>query len=97
MPKYINADEYIKYCEENWIVLNVDAVNEQPAADVAPVKHGYFIGTEFDGYADGNPVYYEWECSECGCVFEDDEPHYKFCPYCGAKMDREAEDDGRDL
>ncbi len=50
-------------------------------------KTGYFIGTEFDGYADGSPVYYEWECSECGCVFEDDEPTYNYCPNCGAKME----------
>ena len=49
-------------------------------------KTGHFIGTEFDGYADGSPVYYEWECSECGCVFEDDEPTYNYCPNCGADM-----------
>ena len=61
------------------------------AADVAPVRHGLFLGTEYDGYADGNPVYYEWQCSVCGCIFEDDEPTYNFCPYCGAKMDMEAE------
>lgn len=49
-------------------------------------KKGNFVGTEYDGYADGNPVYYEWKCSECGCVFEDDEPTYNFCPNCGAEM-----------
>ena len=51
-------------------------------------KHGRFVGTEFDGYADGNPVFYEWKCSECGCVFEDEEPTYNYCPNCGAKMER---------
>lgn len=55
--------------------------------DAVPVRHGKFIGTEFDGYADGSPVYYEWKCSECGCVFEDDEPTYNYCPNCGARMD----------
>lgn len=49
-------------------------------------KTGKWIGTEFDGYADGNPVFYEWQCSECGCIFEDEEPTYKFCPNCGTKM-----------
>lgn len=53
------------------------------------VKHGRFIGTEYDGYADGNPVYYEWKCSACGCVFEDDEPTYHYCPNCGARMESE--------
>lgn len=56
-------------------------------ADVAPVRHGKYIGTEFDGYADGCPVYYEWKCSECGCVFEEEEPTYNYCPNCGARME----------
>ena len=55
--------------------------------DAVPVRHGMFIGTESDGYADGNPVYYEWKCSECGCIFEEEEPTYRYCPNCGARMD----------
>jgi len=62
-----------------------------PSADVAPVRHGKYIGTEFDGYADGCPVYYEWKCSECGCVFEEEEPTYNYCPNCGARMDEEVD------
>ena len=49
-------------------------------------KVGEWIGTEYDGYADGNPVYYEWICSECKCVVEDEEPMWNYCPNCGAKM-----------
>jgi rubrerythrin len=64
---------------------------EVDAVDVEPVRHGHYIGTEFDGYADGNPVYYEWKCSECDCVFEDDDPKYRYCPNCGAKMDAEPQ------
>ena len=61
--------------------------------DAVPVRHGKYIGTEFDGYADGCPVYYEWKCSECGCVFEKEEPTYNYCPNCGARMDaQEAEE-----
>lgn len=30
-----------------------------------------------------------YECSECGVVFEDEKPHYKYCPNCGARMDGE--------
>ena len=62
-------------------------IDEMPTVDAVPVRHGKFIGTEYDGYADGSPVYYEWKCSECGCIFEDDEPTYKYCPNCGARMD----------
>ena len=67
----------------------IRVVEKAPTIDAEPVKHGKFIGTEYDGYADGNPVYYEWKCSECGCIFEDDEPTYKYCPNCGARMDEE--------
>lgn len=64
-----------------------DKVRALPTVDAEPVRHGKYIGTEFDGYADGCPVYYEWKCSECGCVFEEEEPTYNYCPNCGAKMD----------
>lgn len=52
-------------------------------------RKGHYIGTQYDGYADGCPVYDEWVCSECGCVFEDEEPTYNYCPNCGARMDGE--------
>lgn len=37
MTRYIDADAYIKYCEDKWIPLNVDAVTEQPTADAVEV------------------------------------------------------------
>lgn len=52
---------------------------------------GRWVGTEFDGYADGNPVYYEWKCSACGCVVEDEEPTWNYCPNCGAEMGEQNE------
>lgn len=70
-----------------------NVIEKQPTVDAEPVRHGKFVGTEYDGYADGYPVYYEWKCSQCGCVFEDEEPTYKYCPNCGAKMDEEKEND----
>ena len=56
-------------------------------------KTGEWIGTAYDGYADGNPVYYEWKCSKCGCIIEEEErPTYNYCPQCGADM--RGEQDG---
>lgn len=72
-----------------------NVIEKQPTVDAEPVRHGKFVGTEYDGYADGYPVYYEWECSQCGCVFEDEKPTYKYCPNCGAKMDLEKENDNK--
>lgn len=78
-----------------WIRYKIfeEAIRDAPTIDAVPVRHGKFIGTEYDGYADGNPVYYEWKCSECGCIFEDDEPTYNYCPNCGARMDAERKED----
>lgn len=55
-------------------------------------KEGEWIGIEYDGYADGCPVYDVWECSECGEEHngeEDTLPNY--CPNCGARMKGEQE------
>lgn len=51
----------------------------------AEPKKGHWIGIS-DGYADGYPVYDEWECSCCGVIEEDEEPTWNYCPNCGAKM-----------
>ena len=103
MTRLIDADALHDdlRAKQKWIVKRDDkhnegytydqvhfAIDEQPTVDAVPVKHGRFIGTEYDGYADGNPVYYEWKCSECGCVFEDEEPTYNYSPNCAARMEK---------
>jgi len=95
IPKIDFMDTVRNWREKNKQYLQcLDVIRSLPTADVAEVKHGYFIGTEFDGYADGYPVFYEWKCSECGCIFEDEEPTYNYCPQCGAKMDGKETEDG---
>lgn len=58
------------------------------------VVHGRWVGTQYDGYADGCPVYDLWECSECREEYESegDPPNYRYCPNCGAKMDGGRDD-----
>ena len=93
------ADEYISYeaaladfeaCNaENprWTPQRVKTLLlRQPAADVAPVRHGRWI----DAYPDiePNPMFMYGICSECG--FEQGISKYlNYCPNCGAKMDGE--------
>ena len=66
-------------------------IMDLPAADVAEVRHGRWIGIEYDGYADGCPVYDLWECSECGEEVrgEDVPDTHPWCHACGARMDKE--------
>ena len=96
------ADEYIRREDAlrgvdlfqcGWAEIEAvqsDYIERLPAADVAPVVHGKWIG-EGDGYADGELVFDVWHCSECDYCIDDgtDDPETlpKYCPGCGALMD----------
>ena len=100
--EYIRRDDFIQHlekCKKGAAVTNLvwaaimaieRDVRDMPAADVAPVRHGHWIG-EGDGYADGELVFDVWHCSECDYCIDDgtDDPERlpKYCPGCGALMD----------
>ena len=56
-------------------------IEDAPAADVVPVKHGVWEKTKMDGFL---------RCSACrDCYIDDnwlDGKHWNFCPYCGADL-----------
>lgn len=67
-----------------------DVINEIPAADVEPVRHG-----RWEEWLPGMSVILTGEemlymCSNCTAKYEDVEG-MKFCPNCGAKMDEEVD------
>lgn len=47
---------------------------------------------QYDGYADGEPVWDIWECSSCGAEFEIDYDRHKYCPECGQAIDWEVKE-----
>lgn len=64
------------------------AVDEMPTIDAEQVKHGHWIGVEYDD----NDLCFVSKCSECGEVFEKTEDgNWNYCPNCGAKMERRKE------
>lgn len=92
------SDEYIKrwdaystltdYYNHRTVIQHAsltEALNRVPPADVAPVRHGRWIGKAM-----------RIMCSDCGAEFNDEivymlnnyEP-MPYCPNCGAKMDEE--------
>ena len=81
----INDPKYL-FTEDAMCVLD-----GMKAADVVEVVHGRWVGLEYDGFADGCPVYDLWECSECGEEVrgEDVPDTHPYCHGCGAKMDGE--------
>ena len=56
-----------------------------------------YVNYEYDGYADGCPVYDTAHCPECGRYFDlDCEEKSNYCPDCGQKLNwefRELEDE----
>lgn len=76
------------------VIESIVVLNNQPAADVAPVVHGKWIVLgEFFG---------DTKVVKCPCCGEEATfkfgklehinytyPEYKYCPYCGVKMDGE--------
>ena len=69
----------------------IDLLDSIPAADVAPVVHGQWIGIDSSfwkpTHSSDIPVFRKtYRCSECGrktAIAEN------YCPNCGAKMEKE--------
>lgn len=80
-------------------VASLDAISlidKAPTLEYAPVRHGEWVGLEFDGYADGCPVYDLWECSECKGEHKGEyDTLTDYCPNCGALMDGGKKDGKR--
>lgn len=51
-------------------------------------RTGRWIGIDYDGMCNGEPVYNKWECSECKAhAHGEDVPRdYLYCNKCGARM-----------
>jgi len=96
--KYIDAEKVIKLLRKDLICkypstfafglwAAADEIAKMDGEDVRPVKRGEWVG-DYDGYADGMPVYDMWSCPFCGKRFDewDERPSWNFCPNCGADM-----------
>lgn len=92
-PKeYIEREALIDSFENSyWLYNSTDreivrqALENAPAADVAPVVHGERL-LRHAGHG------HYWECSVCHtnpCIYVTE--NTKFCPNCGAKMDGGSE------
>ena len=80
------------WCRACWVDDMLDEIDcFQPAADVAPVRHGRWICIR-KGYE-------EYECSVCHGMDSNCSDYYadhvvteqEYCPFCGAKMDGGAD------
>ena len=95
MAEYIERDGLIAWIERQRRLsklTTIMAIQETPAADVAPVVHGRW---ELERQPDGKP--YCFHCSVCDGDFHHIgiTQKYNYCPNCGARMDlKEGKNDG---
>ena len=67
-------------------------IDRMPTIEAEPIRHGHWMSYEF-------ATDYRWrKCSVCGTADEyinilGLEAIRRYCPFCGAKMDEEIEDD----
>lgn len=93
MPRYIDAEALSNFANNQVGGITANHIMRFPTADVEPVRHGKweiklgFLGEKYS------------ECSYCRYdISNNDVPKhilkydYKYCPNCGAKMDKEVEE-----
>lgn len=95
MTEYIEREAAIKTIENDCLELvyytkedAIQCVKAIPAADVAPVRRGNWEEwwPDIAEIMTGEEMLYR--CSACDAKYADIDG-YKYCPYCGAKMNKE--------
>ena len=74
----------------------IQCIKEAPAAGVAPVRHGRWIFTEYEFFTCsvcGESYYNGAESTAQAESYLNSGHTYKYCPNCGARMDKEADHD----
>lgn len=99
MTDYIKREDAVRAIKESKVFALLstrffieDLIKDIPAADVIEQKHGKWVDTE--------PHLEDWQqrkngmayyCSVCGHrAGKNKHRTYKYCPWCGAKMDGES-------
>ena len=83
------------YCVEyvfKWLSEEFEIIETEPSADVAPVVHGKWKPVRYTTYCSCGKSYetYHFLCTACNHVAYAQPYGLKYCPNCGAKMDKEA-------
>lgn len=93
MSDYIKREtilNHYKKCSFAMVKAVIAYIENLPAADVVPVKHGTWEKTNMDGFL---------RCSAChDCYIEEiwldgERERWNFCPHCGTKMDGGDDDE----
>ena len=90
MPRYINLDELLTSVDKRngrlplW--LDEILMEDCKVSPVEPIRHG-----EWEYKLPTATLNGAWKCTACKCYFwEHTANEFKYCPNCGAKMDKES-------
>lgn len=85
-----------RFAPEHYSALINSLILKEPTVEAEPVRHGFWIkypdtlSHDIDCVDEDDVI-----CSECGktvvLISQTSSKSYKFCPYCGARMDGEEE------
>ena len=65
-------------------------INEAPAVDAEPVRHGKWFFDEYDYFTCsvcGGQYFTDADSTKDAKAMLENNAYYPYCPYCGAKMD----------
>ena len=91
----INYDIYEDDSGTKFVVIRIDDLSQIPTIEAEPVRHGHWIPVK--AMVGIDPVTMDFKigdadrCSLCSTDFVSVQTKYKYCPFCGAKMDGESE------
>lgn len=73
-----------------WLSEEFEIIETEPSADVAPVVHGKWKPVRYTTYCSCGKSYetYHYLCTACNHVAYAQPYGLKYCPNCGAQMDR---------
>ena len=91
MAEYIEREEFYEQMNATGAEFSLcdalEMIANFPAADVAPVVHGWWDDSGRYTFPGGSTAV---RCTNCGCALTKSEYHlnnWNYCPVCGTKMD----------
>ena len=85
MSNYVEREALLDALDKDDMLMSFwvrKTITDAPSVDVKPVVHGKWLYAGHDGWS------YYIRCTACNSLFGN-MTKFKYCPNCGAKMDKE--------
>ena len=75
-------------CGTGYQSVALTEIDRMPSVDAVPVRHGRWV----ERWVDNKHRIGDMECSVCGAPMLDCPSYSLYCPWCGARMDKNETD-----